>query len=183
MAVWKMEDDCLAPEIKFRIDYVGPEPFKVVADMKETLRQVLGKETKDIWERDFRWDLTGDPRGFYTRYMVSEGWDANTMILWELTLQGWQPADPNKSGRMMILVGGVVTTRWDLNSGFKKTPLYNGKIKIFGRYEMGGLLWVYHRLFYNEVRRSALHKCQEKCEELIVRMRQILKIPEPEKAM
>lgn len=183
MAVWKIEDDCLAPEAKYRIDYVGPQPFKVVTELKETLRQTLAKETKDVWERDFRWDVTGDPRTFYTRYMVSEGWDDNTRILWELTLQGFQPIDPTKDGKIIIFVGGVVTTEWKLDSSFKKTPMYNGKIKIFGKYEMGGLLWVYHRLFYNEVRRMAIHKCAEKCEELVVGIRNILKIPEPEKTM
>ena len=183
MAMWRMEDDCLAPEAKTRIDYVGPEPFRIVSEMKETLRQTLGKETKDVWERDFRWDITDDPRMFYTRYMVSERPDANSMILWEVTVQGFQPADPAKNGKVVILVGGVVMTDWDLDSAFKKTPLYNGKIKIFGRYEMGGLLWVYHRLFYNDVRRVLIHKCAEKCEELVLAMRRTLKIPEPEKAM
>lgn len=183
MAVWKMEDDCLTPEARYRIDYIGPEPFKIVSEMKETLRQTLGKETKDVWERDFRWDITGDPRAFYMRWMVSEKSDANTMILWEVTVQGLQPADSTKNGKAVIFIGGVVMTNWELNSAFKKTPLYNGKIKIFGKYEMGGLLWVYHRLFYNDVRRVSIHKCAEKCEELFLMMRRTLKIPEPEKAM
>lgn len=180
MAQWRLEDDCFAPRRQLRVEYVGPNPFRVVSGMKGMLRKIMEVETKDVWERDFRWDVTDDPRMFYTRYNVDKSRDANTSIFIEVTMQGLQPVDPNKDGRLIILIGGKVRTRFDLDSPLKRLPLYSGSTKLGGFAEVGGWLWLYHRLFYNDFRRQQIEWCQEKLEIIWREMRAILKIPVPE---
>jgi hypothetical protein len=183
MAVWRMEDDCMASRPRYRVEYVGPNPFRVVTALKEVFKQVLGADTKDIFERDFRWDITSDPRGFYTRYVVAIGRDANTQLLFEVSMQGFQPADPNKDGKIVMNIGGRAITEWDIDSPFKRTALYSGVKKMGGLVEVGGLLWIYHKLFYGDVRRGHMRWCSEKCEEIWIRLRRVLNLPVPEKTL
>ncbi len=181
MAVWKIEDDCLAPENKLRVDYVGPNPFRVANSMKGLLRKVMEVETKDVWERDFRWDVTSDPRGFYNRWYVLKSRDAYTKVFLEVTLQGFQPADPNKDGKMVVLIGGRVKTEFKLDTAFKRSPIYSGRTKLGGLAEIGGLLWFWNRIFYGDVRRFQIRWCTGKVQQLWMEIRALLKIPVPER--
>ncbi len=183
MAVWRMEDDCLASRPRYRVEYAGKNPFIVVEVIKEVLKDVIEVETKDVFERDFRWDITSDPRAFYTRWVVVTSKDANTRLIYEVTMQGFQPADPTKDGRVVILIGGRTITEWELDSPFKKSAFYSGVRKMGGLVEVGGLLWVYHKLFYSNVRRGYIMKCAEKCEDLWIKLRSILQIPVPQKSL
>jgi len=183
LAVWKIEDDCLAPGNKYRVEYVGPNPFKVSNMIKELLRRVIEVETKDVWERDFRWDVTGDPRGFFNRWYVFKTRDAYTRVFFEITFQGLQPADPTKDGKLVILLGGRVRTNFPLNTAFKRSPLYSGRTKLAGIAEIGGLLWLWNRIFYNDIRRQHIRWCNYKIDILWRELRAALKLPVPQRVL
>lgn len=183
MATWKIEDDCLAPGNKYRVDYIGPNPFRVANAIKGILRRVMEVETKDVWERDFRWDTTGDPRGFYNRWYVLKPRDAYAKIFIEVTLQGLQPTDPNKDGKLVILIGGRVRTDFMLDTAFKKSPIYSGRTRLGGFAEIGGLLWFWNRIFYNDIRRGHIYWCTSKVDEIWRDLRGLLKMPVPERTI
>jgi len=165
MPTWVLEDDCLAPERTVVIEYSGPNPFKVYRVLREMLERIFQVEAIDLWERDFRWDISSDPRSFYVRMYVNKGMDARTRMIVEIILEGSQPSDVEKKGRVAIRIGGRLRTEYPLRSFFQNSPFY----KFF--------VWLYHRFFYNEVRRSYINLCNNLINQLNNELREILKIP------
>ncbi|MEM5844155.1 MAG: hypothetical protein QXX07_01510 [Candidatus Aenigmatarchaeota archaeon] len=163
---WRIEDDCLAPQARISIDYAGKDPFRAYKILRDTLRKVLEVESKDLWERDFRWDISSDPRGFFVRVYVDKGIDARSKALIEVIMQGEIPSDPNKEGRITIQLGGRLRTEYKRETGFQQLPIYKG------------LLWLYHKIFYNRVRRGYLGMCYQWIQKLNSALREALEISE-----
>lgn len=180
----RIEDDCLAPYPMLTVNYKGPNPFKVCKEVKELLIKIFEIEPKDVWERDFRWDISTEPHAFFIRMYADKGVDARTTIFAEVTMQGVQPSDPNKDGKITILIGGRMTTQYRLDSAFKRSPIYSGITKLGGLAEFGGLIWLYHRLFYEDVRRNYIrNQCNRRLEVLLREIRTILEIPVPKRVL
>jgi len=168
MPKWILEDDCLAPSGKLTVNYGGPNPFVICQKIRETLRVVWEIEAKDYWERDFRWDNSADPRTFFMRACVNKGIDARSKMFIEVVMQGKQFADPTKRGEVTVTITGRLRTEYELNSAFKRLPIYRG------------FLWIYNKFFYYEVRRSWLKKkCADKLESTWKAVRSILNMPSP----
>ncbi len=168
MAVWIFEDDCLSPERTIVIEYSGTDPFKACRALKEMLGRIFEVETIDLWERDFRWDTSSDPRGFYVRMYVNKGIDARTRMIIEVIMEGAQPSDPAKKGRLKISISGRLRTEYTMKSFFQTLPIY----KFF--------VWLYHKLFYENVKRSYIHLCNRLIDQLNYELRELLKLPLPE---
>lgn len=167
MAVWVLEDDCLAPSARLIVNYVGPNPFRVYKKTRALLREIFEVESKDLWERDFRWDESGDPRGFYVRVYVDKGMDDKSGVFCEVILEGKQPSDPTKEGKLKITINARLVTRWNLDTAFKQLPFYRG------------LIWIYMRSLYRDVRRNYLLRCNRMLEELWTEFRKFLNMPRP----
>lgn len=177
----RLEDDCLAPVPKLKVDYTGPNPIKVYQVVRGLLIKIFEVSGKDVWERDFRWDATTDPRGFFIRVYADKPLDARTSIFVETTFQGFQPSDPNKNGKVTILIGAKMRTEYKLDSAFKRLPIYSGITKLGGLAEVGGLLWLYHKIFYAQVRRDYIRNhCNKRLETLWRELREVLGMPVPE---
>jgi len=180
----RIEDDCLAPAPKLKIDYTGPDPFKVCKHIRPLLITIFEIEPKDVWERDFRWDISTEPHAFFIRSYADKGLDARTKIFAEVTVQGTQPSDPRKDGKVTILIGGKLRTEYKLDTAFKRSPIYSGITRLGGLAEVGGLVWLYHRLFYEDVRRNYIkYQCNRRLETLWRELRKILGIPVPERVL
>lgn len=154
MPRWILEDDCLAPERVLRIDFKGINPFKVYHAMPGVLRVIFDVRGKDVFEKEFRWDYSGDPRDFFSRFIVRKGYDMWSNVWMEVTMQGKQPADPNKEGEVYILITGKLLTRSQENSPWTRSALYKS------------LRWIYFRTLYNDVRRNLLEECRIKLNDL-----------------
>src|SRR3972149_11282947 len=97
-----IQDDCFAPYGKMELKYKGPNPFDVYRKTTPIVMEIFEREEKDVWERDFRWDTTDDPRSFFVRMIANKGFDLHSTIRVELVFQGKQPSDPTKEGQMTI---------------------------------------------------------------------------------
>jgi hypothetical protein len=149
MVKWTFEDDCLVPQGKIKIEYRGKNPFGMVQKTKPILQKIFEIETKDYWERDFRWDLTNDPRTFFVRIYANKGIDARSKVLAEVMFQGTQPTDANKDGALIISIGAKLMTEFNMVGKIQKLPFYKGLLKI------------YNFAFYNKVRRNYLVICND----------------------
>jgi len=179
-ATLRIEDDCLDPAPKFKIDYTGPNPFRVAREVRALMIKIFEIEPKDVWERDFRWDISADPHAFFVRTYADKGLDARSSIFAEVVIQGVQPADPKKDGKVTILIGGKLRTLYKLDSAFKRSPIYSGITRLGGFAEVGGLLWLYHRIFYEDVRRNYIKfQCHRRLELMWRELREILGMPVP----
>ena len=165
MPLWRYEDDIFAPDAKIRIVYDGPNPFRVFAPTMTMVRNIMEVGSEDVWERDFRWDITSDPRSFFIRIYVNRGMDFRSKILTEIVFQGTQPTDPTKSGHLSLIINARLVTEYDLNGGWRKLPIF------------WGFLWMYHKIFYNKVRRGYLQMGEEMLKTLAAAYRRLLGLP------
>jgi hypothetical protein len=97
---------------------------------------------------------------------VHRDFDRFTEAYFEITFQGLQPSDPTKNGSVRISVGGNLRTQFKLDSAFQQTPFYRG------------LLWIYIKFFYNNVRRKYLKICQGLIDLLVKDIRSWAGMPE-----
>lgn len=154
MATWVLEDDCLAPERVIRIDFKGLNPFRIYQAVPQFLRAIFDVRGKDVYEKEFRWDNTTEPRWFFSRFIVRKGYDMWSVVWGEVTMQGNQPSDPNKDGDAFILLTGKLLTRSPENSPWARSSIYKS------------LRWLYFRTLYNDVRRNYMEECRIKINDL-----------------
>lgn len=154
MAKWVMEDDCLAPERAIRVDYKGPNPFRIYQSIPTLLRAIFDVRGKDVWEREFRWDYTSDPREFLFRFIVKKGYDFWSTAFIEVIAQGKQPADPNKDGEVFVILTGKLRTGFDADNKWNTSSIYKS------------IRWLYLRTLYNDVRRNLIEECRIKVNDL-----------------
>lgn len=167
MPKYIMEDDCLTPESTLRIDYKGPNPFKFYSQIVMLLRDILEIRTMNIWQREFRWDYSGDPIQFFYRVIGQKKYDAWTTAYIELTFQGKQPNDSAKDGEMVIFITPKLRTEMPQDTVWQRSQIYRG------------LRWFYFRTFYSNARRILLGKCIHATERINERLKSILGILPP----
>lgn len=161
MADMVLEDDVFVPRGKVEVKYKGPDPFSFYKKLNSSYFQKrLEIGGTDFWERDFRWDITTDPRKFYVRIFLHKGFDKNTEVIYEITFQGEQPTDPKKDGKLTITFSGKLKSSFPMKTSFQQTFFYKA------------ILWLYNRLFYFRVRRKYLELAQRKMYEIINEVRE-----------
>ena len=95
------QDDVLAPKGLIWFSYEGQNPFSIYAGLGEDFQQIFEVKGKDIFEDDFKWDITADPHPFYIRFHIDKKFDKYTKGHIHVAFHGVQPTDPNKKGRLM----------------------------------------------------------------------------------
>lgn len=171
MASVTIQDDCLAPEGYITLKYNGVAPFKAYPVVANFMRTIWEVEAKDYWEREFRWDNTSDPRGFFVKAYVNKGIDQFTSVTIEVVIEGKQPADINKPGSVVIKMGGVLTSKFGGGTILQdaKNPFYKS------------LVWMYDHFFYRKQRRTYLDIwCKRRLDILKRRYQEFLGIAESE---
>lgn len=163
---WRIEDDCSTLGSKLKVNYVGPNPFRICLRASDILLRFFEVEKKDVWERDFRWDISSDPNKFHVRFFVQKKIDDKSEIFAEIVMEGVQPSDPTKNGNVSILISGKVITNYPLNTAFKRLPVYRG------------IIWFYHFVFYDSVRKGYLNMCKIFLDDLTKEFKKILGIAE-----
>jgi hypothetical protein len=172
MAVIKIEDDCLAPDMQIVLRYTGPNPFGVYDKIKRLMKDIWEVEAIGFWEREFRWDATDG--GFLIKCYIDRGIDRFTRVLIEVFLQGSQPSDPNKEGNLEIRIGGYLTSTFGGATIFDdaRNPLF----KL--------LFYIYYRYFYKYQRSFYLKEwCYNRIQKLKREIQKLLNILPPQEAV
>jgi len=143
-------DYVLAPEDKIKIEYTGANPFRIYLMLPKWLQTFFHGRGKNIFENDFKWDVTGDPREFYFQLMYGDDkFDRFTKFEIKIRAFGMQPSDPNDpNGRIYIEIKGEMTTTFNFNNRFQKA---------IGM----PFVWAYHRLIYQNTRRRYMQILRE----------------------
>jgi hypothetical protein len=144
------EDDCLPGKIYLNLHYVGKNPFSVYDRIKGLMKFVWEVESKDWWERVFRYDKTDG--SFHTTMFIERALDTVSTLTIEIQMQGVEPLDGSE-GWVDINFGGVIKTTFGGSSVLAdmNNPMYRLMVRLYR-------LW-----FYDEQRRFYLkHWCNEK---------------------
>jgi hypothetical protein len=136
-------DDLFAPSDAIVINYSGSNPFRVAQIIKPLMEKIVQVESKDTFERVFKWDITEDPRSFYDFWHCVKEEDKWTGVLIKVTIQGKQHSQ-TKKGNVRIEITGFLQTRFDYNNIFQQ------------------IFWTfYNKTFYYKRRRQYLERGKE----------------------
>jgi len=159
-------DYVLAPDDKIRIDYRGPNPFRIYVMISELLQNIFHGRGKNVFEDSFKWDITDSPPTFYFRFRFGDvKFDRFTTYEIKIRVFGAQPKDPNDpNGLLYMEIKPEMTTAYKFGNVFEKA------IAI-------PFIWLYHKLMYNNVRRRYIQILKERTFKFAQAIRDELGIP------
>lgn len=159
-------DWVLAPQDKIKIDYKGPNPFRIYGMMSKLLQIIFYGRGKNVFEDSFKWDITGDPREFY--FVMRFGdikIDSRTGFEVSIRVFGVQPSDPtNPNGLLYMEIKPSITTEFKFGNVFEKAIAMP-------------FIWAYHRLIYSNVRRRYMQIIKERTFKFAAAIREELGVP------
>ena len=148
MALFILEEDCFLPNREIVLKFNGPNRIRAYQVLKRKMREIWEVDAVAYWEREFRWDVSGDPREFVVKSYVDRSLDRFTKLLVEVFIQGYQPSDPTKDGRVEIRISGILRTTFGSGTFFEdaRNPIYKG------------LMWIYYHYFYQQQKNTYIQE-------------------------
>lgn len=160
------EVDCFAPRRVVVIEYSGPNIREIARRAPRILREGMMITGTRTYIDDYYVDVT-DPNNivFHIFWHGTRGMDGRT------TMFGWVRLKhgvihPDGTGSVRIEFYPKLITTWSKDSIFKKNPLSDLLMKI------------YKYIYYDEQRRKYVEQCKEYEQEMIRRMKKLLKLTE-----
>lgn len=158
-----IQDEVFAPRETSVLEYHGPNPMGIYRELDTLARRLLEAKGTNVFEVDFRWDSTEDPRTFFINYFVEKSFDKLTKFRVDFKFYGTQPSDPSREGTLRLEVRAVITTRY--------SP--SGIMKVF----FWPFFYFYHIAYYNQMRRRYIVYLKRRIEILLNELRHMLNIP------
>jgi len=159
---FRMVDDVLAPKGALVYEYYGKNPFSIYFGLGGILQSIFHVRGKDIFEDEFRWDTTADPRPFFFVIRVGKGVDRFTDGFVKIKVFGAQPTNPTKEGKMLIEIASWIESD------------FFGPLTGLQRLIIQPFVWIYNHTLYYKVRRQHIHFFQEGIEQLQEHLREKL---------
>lgn len=137
----KIETNALLPQNFIELNYRGPNPFAVYSVIYDIMKNLWKRKGADIFEDDFRWDNTSDPRDFFFVIRVRFKYDQWSKGWIRIEVKGSHPSDATKPGNFRLRIYAFLESKISLK-GLDKflAPFLN--LYLFG--------------FYNKQRRDYL---------------------------
>lgn len=135
-----VKDDLLAPAEKKTLQYSGVHPSRLLKEVPEILKSVLKISGSKVFEEQIKWDVSGDPVGFYGVWKANLPKDAISKIWVKIIIQGSQ-TKKEKNGSMSVYIFGHLESKFNYSTELHKS-----------------LLWLYNFLFYNNQRRKHIEE-------------------------
>ena len=162
-----IRDEIPAPREYIEIQYKGPNPLKVYKSLDFFLRKIWEIKGTQLYEPDFRWDTTTDPRPFFIHMFAEKGVEKFSKYRVDIKMQGSQPTDPTKSGVLRVEIHGWLKT--DFSGFLEGKPLNKALWPI--------IYYPYMKGYYNARRRKYLEWHRRRIERLAQEIRTMLNIP------
>jgi len=163
------ENDCFAPRRVVRIEYTGSNIREVARQAPRLLKEGMMITGTRTFIDDYFVDVT-DPNNivFHIYWHGIRNMDDRTsMFGWVRLKHG--VVHPDGSGSVRIEFYAKLITTWDKGSILQKNPIYSLLMKI------------YKYIYYDEQLRKYLDQCKEYEEDIIRRMKKMLKLMETAK--
>lgn len=161
---FRMVDDVLAPKGAIVYEYYGKNPFSIYFGLGRILQEIFHVRGKDIFEDEFRWDITEDPRPFFFIIRMQKGMDRFTDGYVQIKVFGAQPTDPTKDGKLLIEISSWIETNF----------FGIGPLSALQRLILHPFVWIYNHVIYYKIRRQYIHFFREGIEQLEERFRRQL---------
>ena len=160
------ENDCFAPRRVVRMEYSGPNVREVARKAPRVLREGMMITGTRTYIDDYYVNVT-DPNNivFHIFWHGTRGMDEKTEMLGFIRLKHGV-IHPDGTGSVRIEFYPKLVTKWDKGSILQRNPMF------------GLLMKIYKYIYYDEQRRKYLEQCKEYEEEMIRRMKKMLKLME-----
>ena len=143
MAKIMISDDIFSPNESIIINYTGSNTFRVCQIVRPLMEKIMQVESKDIFERVFKWDILEENRAFVNFWTTKKEEDKWTGVLIKFVIQGRQHAQ-TKKGNVRIEISGYLETSYEYSNPFQLA------------------FWkVYNKMFYYKRRRQYLERGRE----------------------
>ena len=159
-----LRDEILAPRNAIVIEYSGPNPFSVFGKIDQLFKTIFEAKGTNMFEDDFRWDVSADPNPFFFKYAVKRRLDKWTGFEVKTKVQGAQPKDKTKSGWVKIEISGTLQT---------EVPIQNQLVRAIWM----PFFYAYMVAYYAKVRRRYIQSLNRGIESLEAELRTFFKIP------
>ena len=137
-----ISDECFSPDKYLYFNYSGPDPWAVVNHINDTARDFFHLGASDWCFERLNWDISGDPIDFWALFSARVEVSGHTKIMIYIRVQGKTSKTTNKGNFTMRL-----------------HALVNSEFEGY-RVVLKPLWYIYSYLFFNNVRRSYLRRCQ-----------------------
>jgi hypothetical protein len=160
------EMDCMTPRRFITIEYSGPNIREIARKSPRILKQGMMITGTNVFIDDYYVDVT-DPNNivFHIFWHGRRGFDGfSDMWGWIRLKHG--VIHPDGSGKVRIEFYTKLVTRWNRSSILQRNPIY------------GLLMRLYRYIYYDDQRRKYLDQCKEFTEDMVKRMKKMLKLLE-----
>ena len=163
------ENDCYAPRRVVRIEYSGPNIRQIARQAPRILKEGMMITGTRTYIDDYYVDVT-DPNNivFHIFWHGIREFDGRSKMFGWIRLKHGL-IHPDGSGSVRIEFYAKMLTEWDKGSILQRNPIYDLLIKIYGY------------IYYDEQRRKFLAQCKEYSQDMIRRMKKMLKLMETAK--
>lgn len=163
------ENECFAPRRVIRIEYSGPNIREIARRAPRILREGMMITGTKTFIDDYYVDVT-DPNNivFHIYWHGIRDMDGRTSMFGWIRLKHGL-IHPDGTGSVRIEFYAKLLTTWDRGSVLQRNPIYNLLIKI------------YKYIYYDEQLRKFLNQCKEYEQDMIRRMKKMLKLMETAK--
>src|SRR3989338_3888066 len=141
MANLQINEDCLAPQHNVTLKYSGPDPWKVVKKLDDSIKPFFHVSSSGICHSRINWDITGDHNEFFSTWWAKKSFTDWTTMWVYIKVQGKEHKQ-TKQGEFSLDMTSELETKVEGWGIFLK-PLWN----------------IYSYLFYDRQRREYLLKC------------------------
>lgn len=156
-----IEEDCMLPTPKLRLNYSGPNPQKVYPKIMEVLKSTLKIKTENIQEKEYKWDRSAVPEKFSAALEAFKDLDKFTYVLLWVDVDGTvKPSKEfGKEGDLTLVLDGVIRTDYPQDTVWEKSLVYEA-IRVF-----------WHRIFYQDQR----YKFRATCRDMMLTLQNAIK--------
>lgn len=140
----QMKADILAPENTKVIKFSGDHPSIVLKLIPSLIKETFKVSSTNFYEDRIKWDISGDPIGFYGEWRGADKKDNKTSVWIKVKTQGEQ-TQKEKKGEVTIWISGIIATKFSYSNILDKS-----------------LVKIYSRLFYSEQRRRHVEEARRR---------------------
>ena len=158
--------DCFSPRRTITVKFTGPNIRNIIKNAPKILQTSMRTTGQRTFLDEYYVDLT-DPNltGFHIFWHAKREFDMRTYMYGFIRLKQGK-IKPDGSGTVEIEFTPKVITEWEKNSILQRNPIYTLLLKIYGY------------IFYDNRRRRYVEQCKEYAEDMIRRVKDLLKLME-----
>ena len=120
MGEYKLFFDLIGPQFVKVFEYSGPNPSKIINEMRDPIMDVMRIEGPSYYEDSIKWDVAGDPIKFFGIWRGKEGKDARSNVTLFVKVLG-EESPKTKQGKFTMWIRYYMNVNIPYANSLQKT--------------------------------------------------------------